>query len=272
MKKQRIKQIINEEISRAVSEAMSPDERAMRRREQARASRARAETARREAEYARRRLHDIEFIGNVSGGPKLEPMGPLPGMRGYDSSMFKKAYIDRRFAAKEGIFTPEDVIAAVTEGRAKVWSAGMIGGAQPPSLTVVPFDARAGYDEASGAKGYPYVYTRNVRNDAGQLSHDLEVVIQRGIGFGGYGPSTFSNDPRAILRPTDLANKITEVVPIDLLGSSPGEVVDSSTTAEEMPEANVDSAPDMSSISAEDDTLAEAILQRWNRAAGLLKS
>lgn len=229
----RLKQIIKEEVSKAVSEAMTPEERLLRRREQARASRQRAQDAAYEREMARRAKHDIQQLGVVAGPrAELKPGGPLPGMMSYDSDIFRKAYIDRAFQSESGIYTPEDLLAAVQEGRAKVWSAGMIGGAQPPSMTVVPPDAHAYFDERTGKQGYPYVYTRNVKSPEGSYTYELEVVIQRGIGYGGFGPSTFSNDPNSRLRPDLLRGRVDEIVPIDLEGGQKGEVVDATDGGE----------------------------------------
>ena len=229
----RLKQIIKEEVSRVVSEAMTPEEKLIRRREQARASRQRAQDAAYERERARRAKHDVQQLG-VIPSPKLElqPGGPLPGLMSYDSSFFRKAYIDRAFQSESGIYTPEDMMAAVGEGRAKVWSAGMIGGAQPPSMTIVPPDVHAYFDERTGKQGYPYVYTRNMRGPTGAHSHELEVVIQRGVGYGGFGPSTFSNDPKSLLGVRSLQGRVDEVVPIDLEGGQKGEVVDATDGVE----------------------------------------
>jgi hypothetical protein len=185
----------------------------------------------------------------------------------YDPTMFSKAYIDRRFAAEMGISTPEDVIAAVEGGRAKVWSAGMIGGAQPPSMTVVPADARAGYNETTGAKGYPYVYTRNAKDEAGRHTHDLEVVIQRGIGYGGYGPTTFSNDSRMGLTASRLAGRISEVVPIDLLGGGKGEVVD--VVSGESGEPMMGAEMPMGDMNGDEPLTESTTLTRWNLLAGI---
>lgn len=264
----RIREIIKEELARGLEEAMTPEEKLMRRREQARASRARAEDRRREAEFARRSRHDVEQLGYISKGPSLQPGGPLPGMMSYDPSMFSKAYIDRGFAAETGISTPEDVIAAVSDGRARVWSAGMIGGAQPPSMTVVPPDAKAGYNEMTGQKGYPYVYTRNVTDEMGRSSHDLEVVIQRGIGYGGYGPTVWSNDSRMGLTPDRLQGRISEVVPIDLLGGNKGEVVDVVSSDGGSPEAG---GMPLGDLPGGDEPLTESV-KRWNVLAGIKRS
>jgi hypothetical protein len=264
----RIREIIKEEVARGLQEAMSPEEKLMRRREQARASRARAEDRRREAEYARMKRHDVEQLGYISKGPSLQPGGPLPGMMSYDPSMFSKAYIDRRFAAEAGISSPEDVISAVETGRAKVWSAGMIGGAQPPSMTIVPPDVKAGYNEMTGEKGYPYVYTRNAKDEMGRSTHDLEVVIQRGIGYGGYGPSAFTNDPRSMLGVRHLQGRISEVVPIDLLGGNKGEVVD--VISDEGGEPEMGGMP-LGDLPGGDEPLTESV-KRWNVLAGIKRS
>ena len=155
MKKSDVERIIKEEMDRMAEMAMSPDERRARRRELAAAK----ERAAAQARIERARKFDPQFVG--SAGPLAGPMSdpdPVMGFQQY-TGFRKVAFIEPGFQKAEGIYTPQDAVAAVREGRAKIWSAGMIGSALPSAYTIVPPDAKAQYDEVTGDPGYPYVYS-----------------------------------------------------------------------------------------------------------------
>jgi len=181
--KTRAKQIIKEELDRVTEMAMSPEERNARRRA---AAAARAEAAR-EAEYQQRQKFEPRSLGLVG-----QTAGALssPDMMGYQqyTGRSKAAYIEPGFQKASGIYTVEDVVQAVRDGTAMIWTAGAIGGGVYPAYTVVPADAQKSYNAATGEPGYPYVYNDYEKDPAtGKTNWDggVEATVYTGAGSAG---------------------------------------------------------------------------------------
>lgn len=181
--KSRMNQIIKEEIGRMTEMAMSPAERSARRRA---AAAARAEA---EAEAARQRRQKFEprslgLVGRTSG-----PLSS-PDMMGYQqyTGRSKAAYIEPGFQQEAGIYTVEDVVQAVRDGTAMIWTAGAIGGGVYPAYTVVPAGAEKSYNAMTGEAGYPYVYNDYEKDPVTgktNWSGGVEATVYTGAGSPG---------------------------------------------------------------------------------------
>ena len=181
--KTRAKQIIKEELDRVTEMAMSPEERNARRR----AAAAERAAAAREAEYQQRQKFEPRSLGLVG-----QTAGALssPDMMGYQqyTGRSKAAYIEPGFQQEAGIFTVEDVVQAVRDGTAMIWTAGAIGGGVYPAYTVVPADAQKSYNAATGEPGYPYVYNDYEKDPATgktNWSGGVEATVYTGAGSAG---------------------------------------------------------------------------------------
>lgn len=263
MKKSRIQQIIKEEMDRAIKMqemAMTPDERRARRRALAAEREKAAAEARRERE-AKFGPHEIGEVPESEG--ELAPGGPLPGMMSYKRE--KVAYIEPEFQKEQGIYTVDDFKQAHASGRAIVWSAGDIGGAQPSSYTIVPANANPRYNAATGEPGYPYAYTKTVRDPSDMYKSGVKTVVRTGVGMYADlgGPRPMSNSVMNIID-----QFFSTIVPLPALTMKKKEAeAEAEVMSQEATPAIDSGGGDM----IEMEPMAESIMRRWNKAAGLLK-
>lgn len=263
MNKTRVQQIIKEEIDRVIKMqemAMTPDERRARRRDLA-AEKDRAVAAARREREAKFGPHDLGEVPGSEG--ELEPAGPLPGMMSYKRE--KVAYIEPEFQAEQGIYTVDDFKQAYADKRAIVWSAGDIGGAQPSSYTIVPADANPRYDEATGEPGYPYAYTKSVRDPSDMYKRGVKTIIRTGVGMhGGLGGPR----PMSDFVMDRIEQFFTEIIPLPALTMKKKEA-EAEAEAMSQESAPAEEMPVMDTTEME--PMTESIVRRWNKAAGLLK-